>query len=425
MNQRVYLQAIAYVLRHSDASQRRLPFGRRVKLATGVPFRFLGPPVAGPQCVTVTLQIRDEDLKTVLGLSDRLAMAAGSQFARIYRDLAVVRVEFTLPKSQWQEVILSKLNHRPGLATIGQKALGPPARVDWSTPHKAVFGSTRSGKTTCLADLIISLARTHQPDDYQFLILNPKNDPALRPFNRLVHLAAPVAATYDECADLLRFALAEMECRRQNNWLTRRRLVVIVDEIAQLTQVNPETGPMITQLSQLAGGLNINLVVASQAANPSVFGGTGSLAKANFGSRIVFQLPREQAYLATGVEGQFTDKLGGNGDGLAVSNGRVTRFRAAWPTEADYLALPQTETEPALPAPDQLAGDAAIESSEQSWQIDPDRLAYALVIKSSATAIREQFGGGTAGAMRVRDYAALLKQRIKYWRRLKAQEVGT
>ena len=80
---------------------------------------------------------------------------------------------------------------------------------------------------------------------------------------------------------------------------------------------------------------------------------------------------------------------------------------------------PHIAVEPAWPARDQLAGDRTFDA----WQIDPDRLAYALVIKNSATAIREQFGGGTAGAMRVRDYALLLKQRIKYWRRLKTQEV--
>ncbi len=412
--QQRYLQTIAYVLNQTDASRRRM--FRRVKLAGGVPFRFIQAPVAGPQCVTVSLQIRDEDLKTVLGLGDRLALAAGSEFARLYRDRSVVRVEFTLPRSEWREVPLSQLNHRPGLATIGQKALGPPARIDWATPHKAVFGATRSGKTICLADLIISLARAHGPDDYQFLVLNPKNDPALQPFSRLVHLAAPVANNYDDSTNLLRFALAEMERRRQNQLLTRRRLVVVADEIAQLTQVNPETGSMITQLSQLAGGLNINLVVASQAANPGVFGGSGSLAKANFGSRLVFQLPREQAYLATGLEGQQTDRLGGNGDALAVANGRVTRLRAALPDEAAYAMLPRLEGEPPWPQPEQLAGDAALESRRQ---IDPDRLAYALTVKNSANAIRQEFGGGMTAARVVRDYALLLLERMSYW-----QEVG-
>lgn len=417
IEQQAYQQAVAYVLRHTDASQRRML--RRVKLDSGVPFRYVGQPVAGSQCVTVTLQIRDEDLKTVLTLGDRLAMASGSQFARVYRDLAVARIEFTLPRSRWRDVPLSQLPHRPSSATIGQKALGSVARVDWAKPHKAIFGATQSGKTTCLADFVLSLTRTHTPDDYRFLILNPKNDPTFFPFVRLAHLAAPVASTYEDSANLLRFALAEMERRRQDNVRCKQRLVVVVDEISQLTQVNPETGPLLIQLTQLAGGLNINLLVASQAANPSVFGDKGSLAKANFPSRLVFQLPREQAYLATGIEGQHTEKLGGFGDGMAIIDGRMTRFRAAFPGSADYDALPRLEREPDLPEAEQLAGDSVLDR----WQVDPDRLAYALVVNSSATAIRQQFGGGTTKAMEVRDYSTLLKRRIRYWRRVPRQEV--
>lgn len=411
-----YLQAAAYVLQHTKATRRRA--WSRKPLTGGVPFRFLGAPVVGPQCVTITIQIRDEDLKTVLTLGDRLAMASSVPSVRVYRDLAVVRLEFLLPRSQWQAVYLSRLPHRPRSATIGQTALGPVARVDWTRPHKAIFGTTQSGKTTCLADFILSLARTHAPDDYRFLILNPKNDPALRPFARLAHLAAPVAVSYDDSAGLLRFALAEMERRRQDPARTETRLVVVVDEIAQLTQLNPETGPMLTQLSQLAGGLDINLLVASQAANPSVFGDKGSLAKANFPSRLVFQLPREQAYLATGLDGQHPEMLGGAGDGLAISNGRATRFRAAYPQPRDYEALPRLEREPPPPARELLAGDRAIDT----WQIDPDRLAYALVVKDSATAIRSRFGGGTSKAMQVRDYSQVLKQRLQYWRQTQAEE---
>lgn len=414
--QRLYLQAVAYVLRQTDASRRH--FLKWVKLEGGVPFRFQSRPVIGPQCVTVTIQIRDEDLKTVLTLGDRLALASGSPFARVYRDLALVRVEFTLPRGRWREVHLSQLPHRVSSATIGQKALGPVARVDWHNPHKAIFGATRSGKTTCLANFILSLARTHPPEEYRFLILNPKNDVTFQPFARLAHLAAPLANTYEAGANLLRLALAEMERRRQDQSRCGQRWIVVVDEVSQLTQLVPETGPMLTQLSQLAGGLNINLLAASQAANPSVFGEKGSLAKANFPSRLVFQLPREQAYLATGLEGQHTEKLGGDGDGLAVVGGRTTRFRAAWPEERDYEALPRLESEPDLPEADQLAGDQFIDG----WQIDPDRLAYALVIKDSANALRAEFGGGTAKARQVRDYSQVLKERIRYWRQVRAGE---
>jgi hypothetical protein len=130
----------------------------------------------------------------------------------------------------------------------------------------------------------------------------------------------------------------------------------------------------------------------------------------------VFQLPREQAYLATGIEGQHTEKLGGDGDGLAIVNGRTTRFRAAFPEDRDFEHLPRLESEPPPPDRAELAGDQAFES----WQIEPDRLAYALVIKDSASAIREQFGGGTAKAMQVRDYSQALKARIHHWRQVKA-----
>ena len=102
-----------------------------------------------------------------------------------------------------------------------------------------------------------------------------------------------------------------------------------------------------------------------------------------------------------------------------MTNGRVNRFRAALPADSDYQALPRTEAEPEPPAPERLAGDDALD-----WQIDPDRLAYALVVKNSATAIRQQFGGGTTGAMRVRDYANLPKRRIRYWRQFKAKEAA-
>jgi hypothetical protein len=64
---------------------------------------------------------------------------------------------------------------------------------------------------------------------------------------------------------------------------------------------------------------------------------------------------------------------------------------------------------------EELAGDAAIESP---WQIEPDQLAYALTVKNSANALRQQFGGGMTSARLVRDYAALLLSRMSYWQAL-------
>jgi hypothetical protein len=409
----MYLWATSWVLRNTDATTRLWwQGGRRVKLPDGVPHEFIGGPVLGPQCATVTLRIRDEDWKTVEGLGERFAMAARSSLARVYRELDLVRVEFTLPPTQWREVRLAELPHRPEGATIGRKALGPAARVGWDTPHKAVFGGSQSGKTTCLADFILSLARAHKPDDYRLLILNPKNDKALHPFARLAHLSAPVANNYEDSLALLHFALGEMERRRGNSQLQEQapRWVVVVDEVAQLVEIHPEAGAFITQLSQMAGGLKINLVVASQAANPTVFGDKGSLARANFASRLVFQLPHDQSYLATGLAGQHTERLGGKGDGLAITGGRVTRFRAALPQRQDFEVLPFRHAEPEMPESYLFAGDAALE--ENGWQVPPDMLAYALVVKNSATQIQAHFGGSMNKSRVVRDYAIALRRAV-------------
>lgn len=411
-----YMAAVDHVLKNTKAYAPRGVRNafKKVELATGVPFQFAGRPVQGPQCTTVSLRIRDQDLATVEGLGERLAHRAGSQMARVYRDLSVVRIEFNLPRNQWREVALGNLPHHRGQVTIGQRALGPVARVAWDSPHKAIFGGTQTGKSTCMVDMILSVARTNEPVECQVLILNPKNDEKFQPFARLPHLAAKVAVGYEDCAGLLRFALAEMEKRRQPGGEHRKavRWVIFIDEIAQLTEMAPETGPMVTMLSQLAGGLNINLVVASQAANPSTYGSKGSLAQANFSSRIVFQLPNDQAWLAAKVKGLNTGGLGGDGDAYAVNQGRVTRIRAAWPTEADYAGLAWRETEPPTPDPEDMAGDVAL-----SWNVEElaDRLGYALAVRDSATALQKEFGGAMDRARWVRDLAGLLKERMSYW----------
>jgi len=404
-----YLWAVYRVLQGTDASVRSWrTAGRRVRLPGGVPYRFAGLPVVGPMSLTVTLQIRDEDWRAVAGLDERLAMAAGSPFARVYRDLALVRVEFSLPEAQWREVRLAELPPaRSGGVPIGLTALGRPARVSWDPPHKAMFGSTRSGKTTCLAAATLNLAG-QSPAELRLLIINPKNDPALRPFARLPHLAAPVAANFDDATALLRFALGEMH-RRVDAAGYYPRWVVIVDEVAQLVEENPTAGAIITQLSQMAGGLGINLLVASQAANPKVFGDKGSLARANFTSRLVFQLPRDQSYLATGLDGQHTERLNGKGDALAVLGDRVTRFRAALPAPGDYARLPLAEHEPDWPDGERLAGDRAI---GERWQVPPEMLVYALRVRGSATQIQKRFGGAMSRAQTVRDYAVEFKAAV-------------
>lgn len=412
----LYMHATANVLSRTKGK------GLMAKFKRGVPFRWAGHANVGSQCVTVSIQISDDDLEIVRGLGERFALQSGSHFTRVYRDRSIVRIEYTLPVDQWLEVPFGGLPLRRENATIGQLVLGRAALVDWTHPHKAIFGSTQTGKTTCLTDFIISLAKIHRPDDYRFLIINPKNDPKLAKFSRLSHLMAPMSTGYEDSAALLRYAVTQMVKRQEDPGSRWPRLVVFADEIAQLTMVQPEVGPLITQLSQMGGGLKINLVAASQAANPSVFGSSGSLAKANFASRLVFQLPHDQAYMATGMKGQHPELLGGKGDGLGIVNGKVTRFRAALPSDSDLDSLSWLETEPAAPTDEELAGDAAVSSYE--LPVSLCRVAYSLIMEpNSATAIRRKFGGGTDNARVVRDVANDFGVCLDYWAKVKRRRI--
>jgi hypothetical protein len=431
---RSYMTVVQEVLRTTPAYTNPGFMRKPERLPNGVPFRYVSWPALASQCVTVSFQIRDEDLARVEALDDRMAMRAGSTSARVYRDLKIMRVEFTLPETQWLDVPLSGLpHHQKDQACVGLRTLGSPAVIDWNIPHKTVFGGTQTGKTTLLTDLVISLARAHTPEECQLIILNPKNEPSLNRFDHLPHLRVPLAVDYDDCVTTLRYCLGEMLARKGDRPRTKTRIVIIADEVADLVMAFPEIGVIITRLSQLAGGLRMNMVAASQAANPLVFGATGSLAKANFPSKIVFQLPRDQSYLATGQAGVRTDTLGRKGDGLAVVGNKVRRFRAAWPGERDFARLPRVETVPPLDE-SLVVGDAALgldDSGDKypSPEIVGDMLAYAIQMRpdnkpsASAKAIRQQFQGATSRATWIRKVAEQLRQRTEYWQEVKACRV--
>jgi len=407
-----YLRAVSYVLANTYTTQRTW-YGSSQRMP--IQHQFPVNPVIGPQCVTVSFMVRHQDLEKVGKLEEQFAIQPGSEFVRVYRDKSLMRAEFTLPYSEWRVVRLSDLPHVAEQATIGQQAIGPVARIGWDPPHKAIFGSTQTGKSVCITDFILSLSR-HSPDDYRFLILNPKNDVKFDPFARLPHLAAPIANNTVEAVRLLRFALAEKDLRVGDRERQRVRWVIFVDEVAQLVKEQPEASEAIVQLGQFAGGLNMNLVLASQAANPDVFGNRGSLAKANLGSRLVFQLPRDQAFMATGLQKQHPELLGGKGDALAIRDGSVTRFRAALPQTRDYDDLPLADSPPLWPEEDQIAGSSG---AVAKWQVDPHMLASALVERgkggkpASAYALQKRFGGAMDTARTVRDYADELLRAVK------------
>jgi S-DNA-T family DNA segregation ATPase FtsK/SpoIIIE len=220
-------------------------------------------------------------------------------------------------------------------------------------PHLMVAGTTGSGKSVCLNGIITSILFRAAPDEVKFLMVDPKRV-ELTPYDGIPHLMRPVVTNPKEAAGALRLMVETMEERYKtlakagmrkiddyNEWVDSREkekeaapemsaeelaaipkeppierlpyIVVIVDELADLMMVSAnEVESSIARLAQMARGVGIHLVIATQ--RPSVDVITGVI-KANFPSRIAFQVS-SKVDSRTILDASGADALLGKGDML-------------------------------------------------------------------------------------------------------------
>jgi S-DNA-T family DNA segregation ATPase FtsK/SpoIIIE len=221
-------------------------------------------------------------------------------------------------------------------------------------PHLMVAGATGSGKSVCLNAIITSILFRAAPDEVKMLMIDPKRV-ELTPYDGIPHLMRPVVSNPKEAAGALRLMVEEMEDRYKllasagmrkiddyNEWVAEREaqkaaspemeeelleeipkeadphhrlpyIVVIVDELADLMMVSAnEVESSICRLAQMARGVGIHLVIATQ--RPSVDVITGVI-KANLPSRIAFQVS-SKIDSRTILDGSGAEALLGKGDML-------------------------------------------------------------------------------------------------------------
>jgi S-DNA-T family DNA segregation ATPase FtsK/SpoIIIE len=221
-------------------------------------------------------------------------------------------------------------------------------------PHLMVAGTTGSGKSVCLNGIITSILFRAAPDEVKFLLVDPKRV-ELTPYDMIPHLIRPVVTNPKEAAGALRLMVEEMEERYKtlasagmrkiddyNEWVLEKEkekeglepipdaemaeipkepetfkrlpyIVVVVDELADLMMVSAnEVESSIARLAQMARGVGIHLVIATQ--RPSVDVITGVI-KANLPSRIAFQVS-SKVDSRTILDSSGADALLGKGDML-------------------------------------------------------------------------------------------------------------
>ena len=218
-------------------------------------------------------------------------------------------------------------------------------------PHMLIAGSTGSGKSVCINDLIISMIYKSSPQDLQLILVDPKMV-ELSVFGTLPHLLIPVVTEPKKAASALRWAVNEMTLRYKKftevgaRELTRYnslmddpkkkipKLVIIIDELADLMMVAPDdVEDSICRIAQLGRAAGIHLIVATQRPSADIITG---LIKANIPSRCAFAVSSaidSRIILdATGAE-----KLLCRGDMLFHPNGagKPTRVQCAYVSDEE------------------------------------------------------------------------------------------
>ena len=276
-------------------------------------------------------------LSRIKALSEEIALALGAPSCRISRHQGTIAID--VPRRERTSTDLMPLFRRLGsiptcCPMLGVDEQGTPVLVRLSSPevaHVLIAGTTGCGKTELARSMVASLAMHNRLSDLQILLIDPKCR-GFGPFSGLPHLLRPILSDALEIEAQLLGLVREME-RRDSEGINRPRIVIFVDELADLILKGQD--PMqqaVARLVQRGRSAGMHIVACTQKPTAAVI---GSLVKANFPVRLVGRVTSaEDARVAAGLPGTGAERLSGRGDFLLVASGEVTRIQAAYAGES-------------------------------------------------------------------------------------------
>lgn len=157
--------------------------------------------------------------------------------------------------------------------------------LDRDGPHVVIVGTTGSGKSEVLRQIVMSMAWNSSPLDLNLVLIDYKGGAAFDVCSELPHVAGVITDLDEGLANRVLVGL-EFELKRRESVLrdarvsdvnelsrsqnsatrsdTLARLVVVIDELAALREDEPEFVPALAAIAQRGRSLGLYLVVATQ-----------------------------------------------------------------------------------------------------------------------------------------------------------------
>jgi S-DNA-T family DNA segregation ATPase FtsK/SpoIIIE len=197
-----------------------------------------------------------------------------------------------------------------------------------------IAGTTGSGKTELARTLVASLTLHQKPRDVQIAIFDPKAH-SFSAFANVPHLLFPLVSQSADTLERMQYLVEEME-RRDQMQVIRPRIIVVVDELADVLQTcGKEMETWLTRLVQRGRSAGMSVIACTQKPSAAV---VGTLMRANFPVRMVGRVTSaNDALVAAGMGGTGAEKLAGRGDFLLIAGGQVIRFQAAQTNAQDLM----------------------------------------------------------------------------------------
>ncbi|WP_333874742.1 FtsK/SpoIIIE domain-containing protein [Methylobacter sp.] len=246
-------------------------------------------------------------------LAFRLGLQQEGVFIHSTSEPKVVSMDIPRSRQNWKTINASQLpkwaeqekgNDRLAV-WLGEDVLGKPFAFDLvDTPHLLIAGTTGSGKSISLHAILLSLLWTQSTENLQLALCDPKQV-ELAHYENIPHLYGKgVVHLITDVMELLEKLVDEMERRNQllreagvsnltealqQRKLQLPRIVVVIEELADLMMQSRELETPLVRLAQKARSTGIHLILATQRPDSVTFSG---LLRTNIPSRIALRVQK-------------------------------------------------------------------------------------------------------------------------------------